>query len=301
MNAINLDIYDVVGLGVTARAVRQTLDATKDAKTINVRINSPGGDVVDGAAIYSMLTQHPARVVVDIDGQAASMASFIAMAGSEIRISEVGRFMVHNPWGIAIGEADDLRAQADLLDQTRMMLASVYAVRSGQLLSQVLAWMDAETYFNAEQAKANGFADSINHAAPRARAERNEMQPQPMIPQAVARAGLTSQYAELAKRILAERDPTKIASLLEQRDALIRQAEGGGLPRAAALSSDKPYHLMSSGERHQLKMRDEKLFARLRDEHYAEIRRLEREREDAPPKDKYALTLMIEERYRVPT
>ncbi len=259
---LDLDIYDVIGFSVTARSVRQALNAAKDAKQINLRINSPGGDVVDGAAIFSMLTQHPARVVVDIDGQAASMASFIAMAGSEIRISSVGRMMVHNPWGIAIGEASDLRAQADLLDQTRTVLASVYAVRSGQLATRVLSWMDAETYFNAEQAVANGFADSVTDAAPRARAERNAMQPQTLIPQAVAKAGLTTQYAELARQILTERDPSKLEALLAKRDALLERA--GEAPRAAAQGGSRHYYELTNNERADLKRTDPNRFQALR-------------------------------------
>lgn len=161
-----IDIYDVVGegfwsYGVTAKDVRRTLQQNKQAKRIALRINSQGGDVVDGCAIYNLLNEHPAQVTVDVDGLAASIASVIAMAGDQIRMAENAFMMIHNPWGLGIGEADDLRNLADLLDKMRGNLADIYSARSGQKRDAVLAAMDAETWMTAAEAKTLGYATEV--------------------------------------------------------------------------------------------------------------------------------------------
>lgn len=275
-DTIALDIFDQIGegflwSGVTARDVLAKLQPNRGAKTIDVRIHSKGGDVLEGLAIYTVIAQHPARVIVNIDGVAASMASAIAMAGDEIRMAPAALMMLHNPWGVARGEAADLRAVADILDKMQSSLAAIYSLRAGLKTSEVIAMMDAETWLSADEAKAKGFATAITQSAPKTRAERNAMQSQPIIPQVVARAGLTSRYAELAKRILSERDPAALAKLLEQRDALMTEAEGGA-PRAAAEGTGGPeYAKLTAMQRHQLKERDPKAFERMRAEHYQRV------------------------------
>lgn len=177
---LELDIFDIIGegfwwRGVTARDVRARLQANKSAKTIKVRINSRGGDVVDGLAIYSLLNEASrkgARVEVDIDGLAASMASVIAMAGDEIRIAAGAFLMIHNPWGVGIGESDDLRSLADTLDKMRDNLVGIYAARSGQSAEQIRSMMDAETWMKADEAKSLGFVDSITPAKKKKEAAR---------------------------------------------------------------------------------------------------------------------------------
>ncbi|HEX2879908.1 MAG TPA: head maturation protease, ClpP-related [Polyangiaceae bacterium] len=164
---IELDIYDDIGGwwgGVSAREVRRTLRENSDAATIRVRINSPGGDVVDGLAIYELLRDHQANVEIDIDSLAASMASVIAMAGDVRRIAAGGLFMIHNPWGFGMGESDDLRAHADLLDKMRDIMVGLYAARTKKSTAEITKWMDAETWFSAEEALAAGFVDSISPA-----------------------------------------------------------------------------------------------------------------------------------------
>lgn len=164
---IELDIYDDIGGwwgGVSARDVRRTLRENSDAATIRVRINSPGGDVVDGLAIYELLRDHQATVEIDIDSLAASMASVIAMAGDVRRIAAGGLFMIHNPWGFGMGESDDLRAHADLLDKMRNIMVGLYAARTKKSAAEITKWMDAETWFSAEEALAAGFVDSISPA-----------------------------------------------------------------------------------------------------------------------------------------
>lgn len=166
---LELDIFDTIGESwwrdsVSAKSVRAALKENRGAKTIKVRINSRGGEVADGSAIYSLLVDHPARVEVMIDGVAASMASIIAMAADEVRMSEAAYLMIHNPWGFAMGDAEEMRNVAETLDKMRTNLAGIYVKRSGQSLAQVLEWMDAETWFTAEEAKEFGFADSVTRA-----------------------------------------------------------------------------------------------------------------------------------------
>lgn len=152
------DIGDSWFGGVSAKQVSDDLRALGNVETINVRINSAGGDVFDGLTIYRRLVDHPARIVVHVDGLAASIASVIAMAGNEINISESGLMMIHNAWGIAIGSADDMRTMAGLLDTTTASIRDVYVARTSQSADQVKAWMDAETWFTADECVTNGFA-----------------------------------------------------------------------------------------------------------------------------------------------
>ncbi len=168
-DTIELDVYDVIGEdwwggGVTAKDVRARLQQNRSAKAIKVRINSAGGDVIDGLAIYNLLNEHPAKVEVQIDALAASMASVIAMAGDEIRIAKNAFVMIHNPWGITMGGADEMRGMADLLDKMRANLADIYVARTGSSRKDVLAWMEAETWMTADEAKERGFVTAITPA-----------------------------------------------------------------------------------------------------------------------------------------
>ena len=174
---LEIDVYDAIGEsffseGVSAKSVRATLKEAKGANLIKLRVNSRGGDVIDGFAIYNMLSEHPARVEVDIDALAASMASVVVMAADEIRMAENAMLMVHNPWSLGMGEADDLRAQADVLDKMRDQIANTYAARTGVPLAEILDMMDAETWLSAAEAKAKGFADTVKPMSKKAAASR---------------------------------------------------------------------------------------------------------------------------------
>lgn len=158
-------IYEDVGEswfgGVSAKQFAVDLKALGKVSTINLRINSFGGDVFDGLAIYRQLVDHPATVVAHIDGIAASIASVIAMAGSEIRIAEAGEIMIHDAWGVAIGPAADLRAMADRLQAVSSSIADVYCARTGQSKDQVQSWMAAETTFQSADCINYRFADMV--------------------------------------------------------------------------------------------------------------------------------------------
>lgn len=154
-------IYDEISFwGVNAADFAKDLTQI-DAPTIHLRINSPGGNVFDGTAIYQALNEHPAHIVAHIDGLCASIASEIAMAADEIRMAESGRFMIHDTWSIVMGGAEDFRKEADFLDGMNDTCAAAYAARTGATVDQVREWMAAETWFTAAEAKDAGFVDAV--------------------------------------------------------------------------------------------------------------------------------------------
>jgi ATP-dependent Clp endopeptidase proteolytic subunit ClpP len=160
-DAAEVLLYDEIGaFGVNAKSFADSLKAVT-AKNINLRINSPGGSVFDGTAIYNTLKAHPARVVTHIDGLAASIASLIALAGDEVRIASNGFFMIHNARGAALGEKGDMRKLADVLDKIDQTLARTYAQKTGKSEAEMKAAMDAETWYTAQEAKAVGLVDVV--------------------------------------------------------------------------------------------------------------------------------------------
>lgn len=157
-------IYEEIGRdfgGFSAKEFAEDLKAAGDLDEIHVRINSPGGSVFEGLSVHNMLKQHRARVIVDIDGIAASIASIIAMAGDEIHMAESAMLMIHDPWTIAMGSAEDFRAVVDLLDKMKESLVGVYVGRTGQDAQKISDLMTAETWFNASEAKELKFIDSV--------------------------------------------------------------------------------------------------------------------------------------------
>lgn len=147
--------------GLDAATVVQEIRGLGDAAQLEVLINSPGGIVTDGLAIYNELVTNPIDVTIDIVGLAASMASAIAMAGDRIRIASNAMIMIHNPWNMAIGDAEDLRKAAEVLDKFGTSLAGIYATRTGLGEEEIREMMDAETWLNADEAFAKGFVDEI--------------------------------------------------------------------------------------------------------------------------------------------
>lgn len=152
---------DWFGEGVSAKQFADDLKKHKNVKTIDLRINSEGGDVFDGKAMYSLLVDHRATVNVFVDGLAASAASYIAMAGDNITISESAFFMIHNAWTVAFGGADDFRRTADLLETVNQTVLDVYVARTKRSEDEVRKWMDEETWFTGKESVENGFADAM--------------------------------------------------------------------------------------------------------------------------------------------
>lgn len=172
MPAQELLIYDPIDsyFGISASYVVRWLRALPEATDeLVVRLNCPGGDVFEGIAIYNALHRHKARVVIEVDGVAASAASVIAMAGDEIRMAAGSMFMVHEAWGFTQGPAEDHEKNAELLRKINEDLVSLYAARTGQVEKKLRSMMAEETWLNTTEAKELGFADIVHSAkAPKA-------------------------------------------------------------------------------------------------------------------------------------
>lgn len=154
-------IYDYIGaFGVEASDVVEQLQ-NLDVENVNLRINSPGGDVFDGFAIANAVKQHKANVTVNIEGLCASAATVIALAGDEVVMHANTYFMIHNAWSVAIGNADEMREQASLLDRIDEDLANFYAEKTGKDVDDLKAMMSAETWMNPTEAKENGFINTV--------------------------------------------------------------------------------------------------------------------------------------------
>jgi ATP-dependent Clp protease protease subunit len=158
-------IYDEIGAyGVSAKGFLAELGALPQGTPIDLRINSPGGSVFDAVAIHNAVKRHEGTVTVWIDGIAASAASYVAMAGDEIIMPENAFLMIHDPAGLVMGTADDMRAMAEALDKVKGSLVQGYATKSGQAPEIIAALMAAETWFDAKDALDAGLATRI--AAP---------------------------------------------------------------------------------------------------------------------------------------
>lgn len=155
-------IYDEIGyFGVTANDFAREL-RDLNTSSIKLRLNSPGGAVFDGIAIYNALRDHKAKVTTHVDALAASIASVIAMAGDEIVMSKNSSMMIHDGHGVTIGNAKDMRSAADLLDKASDNIASIYAERTGKSTEHYRELMLAETWFTADEAVAEGLADRVD-------------------------------------------------------------------------------------------------------------------------------------------
>jgi len=154
-------LYDEIGTwGVTATDFAKELQGVK-ARTINLRINSPGGDVFDGIAIYNALKNHPAAVHAVVDGLAASSASFIAQAGDTVLMATGSTMMIHEPHGMTMGDASDHAKMAETLDKMGDTIASFYAIRAGGDEPLWRARMRSESWYRAQEAVDIGLADGV--------------------------------------------------------------------------------------------------------------------------------------------
>ncbi|WP_209426718.1 head maturation protease, ClpP-related [Pararhodobacter sp. SW119] len=157
-----ISIYDEIGAyGVSAKGFLAELGALPDAAPIDLRLNSPGGSVFDAVAIHNALKRHEGPVTVWIDGIAASAASYVAMAGDEIIMPENAFLMIHDPAGLVMGTAADMRAMAEALDKVKGSLVAGYAAKSGRAAEDIAALMTAETWFDARDALDAGLATRI--------------------------------------------------------------------------------------------------------------------------------------------
>ena len=149
---------------VTPKQFAKDLKDLGDIETLNLYINSGGGDVFAAQAIFSQLARHSAKKHVYVDGLAASAASLIAMVGDTVTMPKNAMLMIHNPWSWGMGFASDFRKIADDLDKIREAMIPTYADKSGLSHEEIVSIMDAETWLTAEEAKEKGFADEIEEA-----------------------------------------------------------------------------------------------------------------------------------------
>ena len=158
---VEVGIYDYIGQG--GFTSQQLLNALRPyaKRNLHIRVNSGGGDVFEGITIFNQLRQHHGTVRVTIDGLAASAASVIAMAGSQISMHPTSFMMIHNAWGMVVGDAHEMRAMADVLEKVSNQIAQVYASRTTQSVDQIQAWMADEAWMTAEESATRGFADVI--------------------------------------------------------------------------------------------------------------------------------------------
>lgn len=156
-----VDIYSDIGFwGVTAAGFKAALKDMGAVDRLVVNINSPGGDVFDGIAIYNELVGHSADVTVRVTGLAASAASVIAMAGDRIEMGANAFLMIHNAWTVAMGDHRDMRQTADVLEKINSKLVQTYAKRSGQDENEIRDMMDEETWLDSGDAIELGLADA---------------------------------------------------------------------------------------------------------------------------------------------
>ena len=155
-------IFDEIGTyGVTAQDFISEIKGLKDMP-INLRINSLGGDVFDGMAMYNVIKRREAKTTVYIEGIAASIATIIALGADEVIMAENSLFMIHNAWGGTSGEAKDMRKTAETLDKITSELTDIYVKKTGLSFEALAEMMDEETWLNAEEAFALGFIDTIS-------------------------------------------------------------------------------------------------------------------------------------------
>lgn len=206
---------DWFGEGITAKSVQAEL--AKCTGPVSVYINSPGGSVWEGMAIYSILKRHPEPVTCYVDALAASAASVIALGGSKLVMTEASLLMIHNAIAVAYGNAAEFRKVADDLEKISETIAGIYVEKTGLKLAEVTAMMDAETWLSAEDAVAKGFADEAQSAsgeedepeepAPVARLDTYRNTPEPLreVPATTAVARL---QVELLRNSLHRKPPS---------------------------------------------------------------------------------------------
>ena len=164
-NSVEISIYDEIGdYGTSAKNFIEEVKAVGNAD-ITLRINSVGGSVFDGLAIYNTLRSHNGYVNVKIEGLAASISTVIAMAGDNVEMSENGFFMIHNPFGQSAGEAGDMRKTADLLDKIKNEIIEIYTKKSNLSFETLSDMMDKETWLSSQEAMDFGFIDTITEPA----------------------------------------------------------------------------------------------------------------------------------------
>jgi ATP-dependent protease ClpP protease subunit len=177
-NSADVYVYDDIGgwFGLTADDFVRDV-AALDVDQIVLHLNTPGGDAMEGVAIANVLRAHKAKVVVRVDGIAASAGSVVAMAGDEVVMSIGSELMIHDPWGYAVGDAVAIESYGRRLGTTGNALASTYAAKAGGTTEEWRARMQAETWYTAQEAVDAGLADRVAAADEKATADGEQITP----------------------------------------------------------------------------------------------------------------------------
>ncbi len=245
--------------GVTAASIDGQLKAHAGAKKIKAQINSLGGDAFEGIAIHNLLRAHGAEITVEIVGVAASAASIIAMAGHKVVMGPGSMLMVHDPWTMAAGGADDLRATADVLDSLRDGLVTIYQNKTGKKPAELRALLKAETWMTAEEAKAAGFADEVSGKPVKARAEGETVFlnsvgfPRAKVPLAM----LTPEPRAITRELLAAEAPALLAALLDEGRAAAQAEHATFVSEVRAAARAEGHAAGTNAERARLQAIDE--------------------------------------------
>jgi len=162
-----LRVFDVIDswggpFGISAKEVAQALDELPSSVTeIDLQVNSPGGEALEGIAILNLLRAHPAKVKATVEGLAASAASFLVAGADETIMARNSQLMIHDAWGLVVGNAEDMTQLAGVLDKLSDNIASIYADKAGGTTEDWRAAMKAETWYTADEAVTAGLADSV--------------------------------------------------------------------------------------------------------------------------------------------
>ncbi len=257
-------IFDEIGGGffsdgITAKSFAEDLKALGAVRTLNIFINSPGGAVFDGVAIFNQLKRHKARKIVQIDGLAGSVASVIAMAGDEINIAANGFMMIHEPFAMMLGTASEFRARAAQLDKISSSILNTYAVRTGAPENVIADMMAAETWMDAEEAVELGFADNITeevaiaahfdlsqfHNVPEDAAAKLDLAKNPPKVELAHGAGLSQRGPEIfAGADLSGKDDTVTVGAVERpeegaKETIVEEKHSDEQPRPPSLALTK--------------------------------------------------------------
>lgn len=161
-DVLDISIHDEIGLwGVSASEFMAELNAHKAARAINLSVHSPGGNVLEGLAMYNALNAHSAHISGRVEGIAASAASWVLMASDHIAMPEDSYLMIHNVNGFAMGESEDLRQVADTFDKLQNSIVNIYVKRTGKDEADIRDMMKEATWMNADEALQHGFIDSV--------------------------------------------------------------------------------------------------------------------------------------------
>jgi len=164
-------LYDVIVNddwlgGITPLTFAKELVAITDP-IIHLRLNSPGGDVFAARAMQTAMNEHASKIIVHIDGIAASAATFLVNQADESIISKGGMLMIHNAWSIAMGNAKDFTDMANLLNKIDDSIVTDYVAKTGKSKQQIIDWMSNETYFSDQESVDFGFVDKIAESSPK--------------------------------------------------------------------------------------------------------------------------------------